>query len=102
LPVQLLPEDALLTVALFALDGHTELAPGTDVGELRLQADGSARVTRQPWTPPSLAAESDLLARRLFFRLAAPSEPGEMRLRCNIYHRDVLVQSRLIQAQVEV
>jgi hypothetical protein len=47
------------------------------------------------------AAIDPALARnRLFFPVRAPDRAGTARLRCNIYYRDTLVQSRLVTAHV--
>lgn len=97
LPTEELPPEALLQVALFTFKSEIELTPGQDVGEIRLQPDGTVRVV-------SLAARpdvaDDLLARRLFFPVKTPAAPGRHRLRCNVYYRQTLVQSRLVTAHV--
>ena len=95
-----LPEEARLTVALFAFKDEIQITPGSDVGELQLQPDGTARVVGGPAKPPGIPPGSDLLDRRLFFPVKAPDRAGTFRLRCNIYYEQVLVQSRLIHARV--
>lgn len=102
LRTELLPEEARLTVALFNFDGGFKLTPGEDVGELKVQPDGSVRVFKQPFRTSqlSLPRGSDLKERRLFFPLRAASRAGTYRLRCCIYYKQFLVQSRLITARV--
>jgi CARDB len=94
-----LAADAELTVAVFALDDNLALANGADVGELRLRADG-ATVTHPAAREVAVPPGSKLDLRRLFFRVRTGDRPGTGRLRCNIYYRQVLVQARLITAEV--
>ncbi len=98
LPIKQLPPEARLTVALFSFEDEIELTRGADVGELKLEPNGAVGVTRQPARLRGIA--SDLLGRRLFFPVQVPRREGVCRLRVNIYCRQVLIQSRLVQAQV--
>ena len=98
LPVEHLPPEARLKVALFTFEDEIEITPGADVGELQLLPDGSVRVARQPTQPPVTPQDPDLPKRRLFFPVRAPKREGVFRLRCNIYYEQILVQSRLIHA----
>lgn len=97
LPVEQLPPQALLTVALFAFEPGIIIEPGADTGDLQLQPDGSVKVVRQPTL---VAVNTNLLRRRLFFPVKAPDKSGTFKLRCNIYYQQVLIQSRLIRARV--
>jgi hypothetical protein len=99
LPVDLIPASAKLTVVLFAPDSGIRVEPGTDVGEIQLQADGSATVLVQPVKKVSGAPE-ELLRRRLLFPVRTNSTPGVYRLRCSVYCHGVLIQSRIIQVKV--
>lgn len=98
LPVEHLPKEARLKVALFAYEGEIELTAGQDIGEIQLQQDGLAAVTRPAAQPAGLSAE--LLQRRLFFLVRMPGRPGRFHLRCNIYCEQVLVQSHLVEVEV--
>jgi hypothetical protein len=89
-----LPANAVLDVIVFGA-GLTPLE-GEDHGQLLLH-NGTATVAR----PAALVDASDVAETRLFFGIRAPSEPGNAQLRCNIYHRQVLVQSRIVSAQVQ-
>lgn len=100
LPTDSLPPDAVLTVVLFPFENELQIKPGADVGELKLLPDGSVVVERNVASPGNLEAGSRLLKRRLFFPVRTPKRDGVFRLRCNIYHKQVLVQSRLISANV--
>lgn len=96
-----LPVEAVLTVALFPLgEGllEEELSAATAYGELKLCKDGSAQVLRQPAVLPAMASE--VQQRRLFFPVDAAAEEGTLQFRCGIYHRQALLQSRLVQARV--
>jgi hypothetical protein len=95
-----LPEKAALTVTLAGFSDGLITVPGADIGELEMQPDGSARVLRQPLEPTEPISQSGLQDRRLFFPVRTPPDPGTYRMRCNIYHGQVLVQSREIQARV--
>lgn len=98
LPVEHLPKEARLKVALFAYEGEIVLTAGQDVGEIQLQQNGLAAVTRPAAQPAGLSAE--LLQRRLFFAVKMPPRAGRFRLRCNIYCEQVLVQSHLVEVEV--
>ena len=91
-----LPPDAgpgtILTVALFSFPGEMGIVPGADVGELIVRGDGSVAVHRQPGTVRG--------TQKLFFPVRTPARPGRYRLRCNLYCRQTLLQSRLIQVDV--
>jgi hypothetical protein len=88
---------------LFALPGGLRPEPGAETGELQVQASGHVRVHRQPveWDAGDIARH-EVLGRRLLFPVQAPAEPGFRTMRCSIYHRETLVQSRLVRARVTV
>ncbi|AGZ42942.1 SEC-C domain-containing protein [Actinoplanes friuliensis] len=93
-----LPDEAVagdaITVALFDYPGELILTPGTNVGTLTLGSDG--RIT--PGRPPTVGlAAPD----RLLFPIRTPEEPGIHRLRCNVYCRGTLLQSRVLSVTVE-
>lgn len=102
LPAEHLPQAALLQVVLFSINERISLSPGASVGELSLQADGRAVVERQPTgdSPPPLP-DGDLLKRRLLFPVRMPAAAGTYALRCNIYCRGTLVQSRSVRVKVQ-
>jgi hypothetical protein len=100
LPVAGLPGGARLQVVLFTFPGELESPDSARVGELKLEPDGSVSVARQPLA--SNAIDVARIERRpaLLFPIRAPAGQGAFRLRCNIYHRQTLLQSRLIEARV--
>ena len=100
IPVEHLPKEALLRVALFGFENEIEITPGADVGELKLLPDGTAKVARQPLQKATPPLPLDLRGQRLFFPVATPAGSGTFRFRCHIYFEQLLVQSRLIYAQV--
>ncbi|SDN17847.1 CHAT domain-containing protein [Allokutzneria albata] len=85
-----LPTDALLTVVLYGFSGELEIDPAAATGVLRMNQDGSAHVLRQP----SIVEHPT----RLFFPVRTPPEQKLLRLRCNMYWQQELIQSRLIIA----
>lgn len=87
------PVGAVLTVALFTFPGEIEVPDGADVGELVLNADGSVGVHRQP--SPTHDSHN-----RLLFPIRTPPHRGRHRLRCNIYCKRTLLQSRLVEIEV--
>ena len=101
LPTKRIPRQAILDVVLFAGKDGLKLIPGSDAGKLRL-VDEVVTVESQPTKIPLSDASDDpsLLEQRLFFPVVAPNETGNYRLRCNIYYRTVLVQSRTVNAYV--
>jgi hypothetical protein len=90
---------ARLVVALFGFENEIRIVPGADVGELEVRPDGTFAVARQPEVPSNLTNIA-ILERRLFFPIRVPGQDGTYRLRCNIYHNQILMQSRLISASV--
>jgi hypothetical protein len=100
LPVELLPQDAELTVVLFSNPEGLEVDPNADMGVLRLQPSGDVMVARPASVPPPIASQAEVLATRLFFPVKAPAKEGVYLLRSCIYHRGTLVQSREIRARV--
>lgn len=99
-PTEQLPTHARLQVVLFSFEHGLEVQAGAAVGELTLQGDGSAVVSRQPAQPMNIDSTSEVLRRKLFFSVRAPATAGQCKLRCSIYCQQLLVQSRLIQARV--
>ncbi len=99
-PQRLVAAEALLDVVLFDVSGPPVVIAGSDEGKLKLLPDGSAIVVRQPSGQAGPVVSAALLARRLLFPLRQPTEPGEMRFRCNLYHSGVLIQSRLVRCEV--
>jgi hypothetical protein len=94
-----LPVGARLVVAIFPFKDEIRIKPGSDVGELMLNSNGTAQVMgKKPAVPANISA--DLLNRRLYFPVRTPDRSGTFRLRCSIYYNQVLVQSRLIKACV--
>jgi hypothetical protein len=91
LPAELLESDIELDVVIFSEDFTLE--PGGQQGVLFVPTIGPAHVRRQ-------AAAGLHMPDRLMFRLTAPDSPGIAALRCSIYCRGLLVQSRLVQALV--
>ncbi|PTL79886.1 CHAT domain-containing protein [Vitiosangium sp. GDMCC 1.1324] len=88
-----LPSGARLRVVLFSSPGGLVLQPDADQGVLCIEGDGRVVVERPACVPPALQSR-ELADRRLFFPLRTPQAPGTYRLRCNIHHEGLLVQSR--------
>jgi hypothetical protein len=99
LPTELLPPSARLRVALFAFDNEIALSGTGDVGEIELLSDGAARVVSQPRDCERFSL-GELGERRLFFPVRMPPSAGRFHLRCNIYYRQLLLQSRLVTVRV--
>lgn len=89
------PARAMLTVSLFQVPDGLQVDPSRAVGGLTLRSDGTAYVTYQP----SLV-DGEVPPDRLFFPVTAPDRTGKARLWCHIYWRQVLLQTRLIEAEV--
>ncbi|SDM75030.1 vWA domain-containing protein [Allokutzneria albata] len=85
-------EDAVLSVALFEFPGEFAIKQDAALGQIRLGADGSSTVLRQP----SIVQDGT----RLCFPVTSPYTLGPARLRCNVYWRQTLVQSILVHVQV--
>lgn len=103
--LELLPAEAVLTVAIFNFENELEITPGEDVGELKIEKDGEVRVQRQPVDKKLISlsanAPADFLERHLVFPISAPDKEATHRLRCNIYCEQVLVQSYVVSAQIK-
>ncbi|HET9508706.1 MAG TPA: CHAT domain-containing protein, partial [Gaiellaceae bacterium] len=86
------------TVALFSLSADGEgfsLEEDADLGSLVVGAAGAVVVGRQPGP-----TDVPIAATRLLFPLRAPLEEVDAQLRCSIYCRGTLVQSRLVTARI--
>ncbi len=92
------PAGARLQVVLFAYPDELAFSQEASVAEMELRADGSAVVLRQP--AGDLAVGSNRPRQRLFFPVQAPDRSCVARLRCNIYHQGVLIQSHLTRARI--
>ncbi len=103
--LELLPAEAVLTVAIFNFENELEITPGADVGELKIEKDGKVKVQRQPLEKESISlsadASADFLERHLVFPVSVPDKEATHRLRCNIYCEQVLVQSYVVSANVK-
>jgi hypothetical protein len=86
-----------LDVVIFGFPGQLGVDPGHRRGKLRIAASGPAEVTRPAATP---RGAGELGQRRLFFPIQAPRRPGRYSVRCNVYHRQLLLQSHLITVEV--
>jgi hypothetical protein len=100
-PKETLKEGAEFVVALFAFPDELRVDEERSVGTLRYRGDGRLVVWRQPGGEPRKGGLYDPdVEYRMFFPITTPNEAGRARLRCNIYFRGVLVQSRLVTAHV--
>lgn len=81
----------VLTVALFGFTGEIAVTPGAEVGELVLRGDGAVGVRRQPGAHGG---------GRLYFPVRTPRREGRHRLRVNLYCRQTLLESRLVELDV--
>lgn len=93
-PVPIVLPAGVLTVALFGYHGQIEVVDGRDTGLVRLDAGSGITVLRRP-------AGSPVNGTRLFFPIRTPARPGRYRLRCHLYYRQTLLQSQLVEVQVE-
>ena len=96
-PAQLVAAEAVLDVVLFDVSGAAIVKADANEGRLKLLADGSAIVVRQPGADPAAALSTRAAARRLLFPLNRVEVWGAVRFRCNLYHAGVLIQSRLVR-----
>lgn len=98
IPWHQLPPSPELTVAIFSLsDGDTGFAleADADTGSLVVGVGDTVEVGRQP------GPDTDPIAlTRLLFPVRAPLVEADAQLRCSIYCRGSLVQSRLVTARV--
>lgn len=83
---------ARITVALFAFPGEIAITDGADTGDLVLRGDGRVEVYRPPAT---------YTGDRLLFPIRTPGIAGVHRLRCSIYCGGTLLQSRLVEIEVD-
>ncbi len=97
LPIDKLPPNVQLQVVLFSFANELETTPGQEIGLIQVPPTGDVQVVQRVATPPVGEA---MLSRRLFFPVRTPAVPGVYRLRCHIYYRQNLVQSRLVTAHV--
>jgi|GEM_PF-440050 len=101
-PVNLPPEipaGATIEVVLFGFSGGFEIEPGADIGVLRLREDGVVEVEDQPGES-KVGQIAQKPGKRLFFPVTAPKRAGIARLRCNLYHKQVLILSLKVEAVI--
>jgi hypothetical protein len=94
--VEELPKEEKLVVALFTFQDELEMVEGEDIGELRITESMSVEAARQPMGAKAKRLASERLKTCLFFPVRVPVRAGVFRLRCNIYCKQTLIQSRLI------
>lgn len=106
--VRQLPARAKLDVVLFAFDGELALAADGSIGTLELDEDGMGQVVRQPTEGSSSTARGLTELRvsaawqgRLYFPIRTSERVGPQRLRCNFYHQQTLLLSRVVTARVD-
>ena len=92
-----IPPGAELDVALFAFENELVLTPEKDIGRIQIEADGTVTVLTRVAEP---AVSEELLSRRLFFPVKTADRERPQRLRCNIYYKQTLIQSRLVSVKV--
>ncbi len=95
-----LPPESRLTVVLFPLGEESEPSDAASEGELVLRSDGQVVVGLQPSSDVDLPKDSQLLRRRLFFPVHVQPGRDTLHFRCSIYHKQLLLQSRLVTARV--
>jgi len=100
-PDGLAATSARIVAALFSSAGQFTIRFGEDIGEVELRSDGSAPVVTQPARAETLEAEAASQPGRLFFPVRTPDRPGSAQLRCNLYHRQALVQSHLVEVAIQ-
>ena len=96
LDVENLPREEKLVVALFTFKDELEIVKGEDIGELQITESMSVKVAKQPMGAKAESLGSKRLETCLLFPVIVPERAGVFRLRCNIYCKQTLVQSRLI------
>ncbi len=101
IPVEILPKDAVLTVALFGFDGEIGIIPGSEIGTIAVREHGRAIVHKQA-ASPDLLPDSPVNMYRLFFPVTIPRQSGTFKLRCDVYYEQVLLQSYLVAARAVI
>lgn len=96
-PLPDLPARADLRVVLFGVQGQLEIDRGHRLGDLRIEPDGSCLVIRPAALPAGTNEEAR--AKQLYFPVRVPTNPGYYSLRCSIYYKQNLLQSRLVTAR---
>jgi hypothetical protein len=96
-PLPEVPAQSELDVVIFGFPGQLGIDLERRRGTLRIAADGSAEVTRLAAMP---RGTGELGRHRLFFPVQTPRRPGRYRVRCNVYHRQFLLQSHLVTVTV--
>jgi hypothetical protein len=102
-PQETLDDGAEFKVALFAFPDELVISDSHSVGTFRYRRDGRFVVWQQPGGKPTKGTlDAPDAEFRMFFPVGTPNKAGRNRLRCNIYFRGVLVQSRVVTAHVGV
>lgn len=104
-PRELLPEESLeagstFDVVVQPFPGELEIDPQARSGQLVMDGAGRFAVARQPGAAQAPGSGGMARETALRFPVRTTSKPGPQRLRCGIYFRNTLVQSRIVTAWV--
>lgn len=91
-PLPPLARGTVLQFVLFGFEGGLRPVDGSQIGLMTLTNRGEAVVSKQPSGPSG--------GKRLHLPFETPPVPGTHRLRCNVYHEQTLLQSRLLEVVV--
>jgi len=100
LPMEHLPDEAELEVAIYAMGDGFQVDEASSVGKLQINKNGTVSVSQQPMQPFQLAVPSEMAKKRLFFPLQTGTKEGKGLFKCNIYCQGILVQSREVRAEI--
>jgi hypothetical protein len=103
LPEQTLEAGARFDVVVQPFDDGLMIDEAARIGELALAKDGRFLVRRQPTAPAGDGDRANANGKpeqRLRFPVRTRPTVGPQRLRCSIYFRNTLVQSRIVTAHV--
>ncbi len=100
LPEEGLPPEAKLAIVLFSYPDELELSEAGSLGEVTLHAKGAGTVTRHAYSFPDALKGQGEMEDCVCFPVRCPAKAGKFRLRCCIYHKEVLLQSREVTALV--
>ncbi len=98
--IPVVPEHAQLVVVVFGFRNGIATREGSNVGKLEVLPTGRVKVACQPIARKKEQPDSGYLDDRLFFPVHTPKMTGRYELRCNIYYKQILLQSRLIHVVV--
>ncbi|MFA4849518.1 MAG: coenzyme-B sulfoethylthiotransferase subunit gamma [Methanoregula sp.] len=95
-----LDNDAVLQIAISSIDEGISLKPGFDTGTIGIRPEG-AYVVSQPGSQTNDTLKAKHFSDWLFFPVTTSLKKGQYHMRCMVYTKQILLQSRCVTVHVQ-